>query len=99
MKNNKLPGGFDYISIVEMTCKEYAIRPEEFFSSFRYGNLPCARQSVCYILKQMKISTGEIGQWTGFSRWYIANAMKHINGDEGNRMHCENILKKVTVCK
>jgi len=51
---------FDFMKLIEITCKDFGITTDEFFTKFRYGNLPLARQVVCYLMKRNGYKNYEI---------------------------------------
>ena len=54
--------------IIELICREYSISEDEFYSNFKYGSLPEARQLYCLVLKSLVMRNMDIADITGFSR-------------------------------
>jgi hypothetical protein len=86
---------FDYEKIVTLTCQEYEITTNEFFSDFRYGNLPQSRKMVCYILYRIGMKNIQISRITGFKPPRISNSIRDMKVSSFGAMIYHNIMRKL----
>jgi len=94
--NRSFPDDFNYDQLVTLTCLEYGISPNEYFSDFQYGNLPRSRQMVCFILSILGARNIRISNITGFKPPRISNSIRNIESSYDDLLHSENILKQLS---
>lgn len=82
----------------ETVCEEFAISVDELDSTFKYGTIPLARYTLCYILKEIGLRNIEIAKLTGYfpSRVYIniSSSIEHQGKDWYYREIVDRLLKK-----
>lgn len=93
--SHTLPENFDYMNLVDATCREYGITNTEYFTQYRYGYLGKARQSVCFIMRLMGAKNVQIIRLAGFSSSYVSNSIRIISDDVDALKHIERIIEEI----
>ena len=85
----------NYEKLVEIVCQEYGITTNEYYSTFRYGNIGKARQVVCYILRN-SMRNIEVSEITRFSPARISNSVRIISRDRDALLKINQINYGIT---